>query len=233
MNQDVALALFEFVVLLLAISIHDSAQAWMANRLGDPTAKMLGRMTMNPVKHFDLFGTLIWPAITLFVFHSSLILGWGTPIPITSRNFRRAKDEMLVYLTGPLAHFAAAVVCLFLLVVFKHTVPGASGSLLIAEALAFRSPFASTLGLPPVFPVLLFLYYGILINLMLFAFNLIPLPLLDGGKVLRYYLPYNAQRTYDNISMYLMIGFFLIGGRLIYLIFGPTLAVFQVVLNAL
>lgn len=231
MSLDVALALFEFVVLLLAISVHDAAQAWMAARLGDPTAKMLGRMTLNPVKHFDLFGTLIWPAI--FIFRSPLVLGWGTPVPITSRNFRRAKDEMMVYLFGPVAHLIAAAVCLLLLVVLKHSVPGAADSLQIAEALAFRNPYVSTLDLPPVFPVLLFFYYGILVNLLLFAFNLVPLPSLDGGKVLRYYLPYNAQRTYDSIGLYLMIAFFFIGFRIILAILVPLLTIFDAVLNAM
>jgi Zn-dependent protease len=231
MNQDVALALFEFVVLLLAISIHDAAQAWMAARLGDPTAKMLGRMSLNPVKHFDVLGTLVWPAI--FIFRSPLVLGWGKPIPITSRNFRRAKDEMLVYLSGPIAHLVAAAVCLVLLIVLKYTVPGTPASLQIAEALAFRNPFVSTLDLPPVFPILLFLYYGILVNLLLFAFNLVPLPSLDGGKVLRYYLPYNAQKTYDGMGFYLMIAFFFLGFRIILTIMSPLLTIFDAVLNAM
>jgi Zn-dependent protease len=230
MNQDVALAIFEFVVLLLAISIHDSAQAWIAARLGDPTAKMLGRISLNPLKHYDLLGTIIWPAI--FIFRSPLVLGWGKPIPITSRNFRRAKDEMYVYLTGPIAHLAAAGVCLAVLIALKHTVPGVAESLVIAEQLAFRNPMVSTLDLPAVFPVLLFLYYGILVNLLLFAFNLVPLPSLDGGKVLRYFLPYNAQRSYDGMSFYLMIAFFFIGFRIILAILVPLLTVFDGVLNA-
>jgi len=225
MNQDVALAIFEFVVLLLAISIHDSAQAWIAARLGDPTAKMLGRMSLNPLKHYDLLGTIIWPAI--FIFRSPLVLGWGKPIPITSRNFRRAKDEMYVYLTGPIAHLAAAAVCLAVLIVLKHTVPGTAFALITAEQLAFRNPMVSTLDLPAVFPVLLFLYYGVLVNLLLFAFNLVPLPSLDGGKVLRYYLPYNAQRTFDNMAFYLMIAFFFVGFGIINAIFQPLLAVFN------
>jgi Zn-dependent protease len=231
MSLDVALALFEFVVLLLAISIHDSAQAWMAARLGDPTAKMLGRISLNPLKHYDLLGTVIWPAI--FIFRSPLVLGWGKPIPITTRNLRRNKDEMLIYATGPAAHLVAAGVCLALLVALKHTVPGAAASLQIASALAFRNPYVSTLDLPPVFPILLFFYYGILVNLLLFAFNLVPLPSLDGGKVLRYFLPYNAQRTYDGMSFYLMIAFFFLGFRVILAILVPLLTVFDGLLNAM
>lgn len=228
--MDVALALFEFVVLLLAISVHDAAQAWMAARLGDPTAKMLGRMTLNPMKHYDLLGTVIWPAI--FIFRSPLVLGWGKPIPITTRNLRRYKDEMFIYLTGPAAHLAAASACLLLLLVLKHTVAGVADSLIVAEQLAIRNPFVSTLDLPPVFPVMLFLYYGILVNLLLFAFNLVPLPSLDGGKVLRYFLPYNAQRTFDSWSFYLMIAFFFVGFGIILAILSPFLAVFDGVLNA-
>jgi len=231
MNLEVALALFEFVVLLLAISIHDSAQAWMAARLGDPTAKMLGRISLNPMKHYDVLGTLIWPAILLF--QSPLILGWGKPIPITTRNLKRYKDEMLIYLTGPVAHLLAAGVCLAILVVMKHTVPGVGASIAIASRLAFRDLSVSTLDLPAIFPVLLFLYYGILVNLLLFAFNLVPLPALDGGKVLRYFLPYNAQRTFDNMSFYLMIAFFFVGFRIILAILVPMLTIFNGVLNVL
>jgi Zn-dependent protease len=231
MSQDVALAIFEFVVLLLAISIHDATQAWVAARLGDPTAKMLGRLSLNPLKHYDLLGTIIWPAI--FIFRSPLVLGWGSPIPITSRNFRRAKDEMIVYLCGPIAHLAAAAVCLLILIVLKHTVAGTNESLVIAAHLAFRDPYVSTLDLPGIFPILLFLYYGILVNLLLFAFNLVPLPALDGGKVLRYYLPYNAQRTYDSISFYLMIAFFFVGFGIIMAIFYPVLGIFNGLLTSL
>jgi len=231
MNIVVALATFEFVVLLLAISIHDSAQAWLAARLGDPTAKMLGRISLNPMQHFDVLGTLIWPAI--FIFRSPLVLGWGKPVPITSRNFRRARDEMYVYLFGPVAHLLAAGVCLLALVVLKHTVPGVAESLEIAAALALRDPMVSTLDLPAVFPVLLFLYFGILVNLLLFVFNLVPLPALDGGQVLRYFLPYDAQRTYDSMGFYLMIAFFFIGFRIILVVLEPLLRVFNGMLNAM
>jgi Zn-dependent protease len=231
MSLEVALALFEYVVLLLAISLHDAAQAWVAARFGDPTAKMLGRQSMNPIKHFDLFGTLIFPIF--YMVQSSLIFGWGKPIPVTERNFRRAKDEMLVYLSGPVAHLLGAGVCLAVLVLLKHTVPGAAASLPIAMALAERVPGVSTLGLPPVFPAMLFLYLGILVNLLLLAFNVIPLPSLDGGKVLRHFLPYNAQKTYDSMGLYLMIAFFFLGFRLIFMIVGPLLGVFNLLLFAL
>ncbi len=231
MDQNVALALFELVVLVLSISLHDCVQAWIANRLGDPTARMLGRISLNPVKHADILGTLIWPV--LFIFQSPLVLGWGKPIPITSRNFRRpGRDEMLVYLSGIVTHLAAAVLFLVVLVVLKHALPFVRASLETAEALALRQP-VPTAGLPNLFPVVLLLYFGILVNLLLFAFNLIPLPALDGGKVLRHFLPYNAQQTFDRISLYLMIGFFFVGFRIILAIFLPLLLTFDGLLNAL
>ena len=231
MDQNVALALFELVVLVLSISLHDCAQAWFANRMGDPTARMLGRISLNPVKHADILGTLIWPV--LFIFQSPLVLGWGKPVPITSRNFRRpGRDEMLVYVAGIATHLVAAIAFLVLLIVLKHAAPFVGPSLQTAEALALRQP-APTAGLPSLFPVVLLLYFGILVNLLLFAFNLIPLPALDGGKVMRHFLPYNAQRTFDSISLYLMIGFFFVGFRIILAIFLPLLLTFDGLLNGL
>ena len=232
MSMDVVLALFEFVVLVLAISLHDATQAWVASRKGDPTARMLGRISLNPVKHFDLFGTIIWPA--LFIFRSPLVLGWGKPLPITPRNFRRPdRDEMIVYLCGPIAHLFGAAVCLILLLFFKHFTPDGAASLQVAAALALRNPAVSTLDLPSLFPIVLFLYFGILINLLLFVFNLLPLPSLDGGKILRHFLPYNAQKTFDSIGLYLMFGFMFIGFRIILIFFVPLLLFFDGLLGAL
>ncbi len=232
MDLNVVLALFEFVVLLLAISVHDATQALVAWRMGDPTARMLGRITLNPIKHFDLFGTLIWPAI--FIYQSPLVLGWGKPVPITNRNFRNpSRDEMIVYLCGPLAHLAVAIACLILLVVLKHFTGGASYALYVAAALAMRDQTAPTINLPPLFPVILFLYYGILLNLLLFVFNLVPLPSLDGGKVLRHFLPYTAAQTFDRMGLYLMLGFMLIGFRIIMIFFIPLLVIFDRLLTVL
>ncbi|QHN04871.1 site-2 protease family protein [Granulicella sp. WH15] len=232
MSLEVALAVFEFVVLLLAISLHDSVQAWMAARLGDPTAKMMGRISLNPLRHYDLLGTVIFPIV--FLFQSPLVLAWGKPVPMTPRNFRRgSKDEMLVFLSGPLAHLGAAGVFLVLLLVLKHVVPMVAMSLPAAAALSLRSPEVSTEFLPPIFPIVLFFYYGILVNLLLFAFNLVPLPSLDGGRVLRHFLPYNAMQQYDRWGFYLTILFFFFGFRVILLIMTPLLNIFNGLLSVL
>ncbi len=222
--MNVALAVFALVVMLLGICLHDCAQAWMANRLGDPTAQMVGRVTMSPVAHFDPFGTALWPLLSIYL--SSLPLGWGKPVPMTYRNFRRKDGEMLAILAGPAAQLATAFVCLVILVVLKHTVRGVPEMLGVSVMVALRAPMAGLEGLPRLFPLLLLLYFGILVNLLLFCFNLVPMPFLDGGKVLLYFLPYNAQRAYERYSVYFMIGFFLFGMRLIMLGFGPLMGVF-------
>ncbi len=232
MPLNVALIIFELVVMVLAISLHDCAQAWAANRLGDPTARMMGRLTMNPARHFDLLGTLVWPV--LFIFRSPLVLGWGKPITFTPRNFRDpSRDEMLATLAGPAAQFLTAVVALLALVIVRHTVAGSVDSLVIASQLAMRNLSIGTEGLPGIFPLILFLYFCILVNTLLFVFNLLPLPFLDGGKILMHYLPFNAARTYQSMSLYFMFGFFFLGFYVIQLFFFPIMGIFQALLFSL
>jgi Zn-dependent protease len=227
---ELGLIVFELVVMLLAISLHDAAQAWMANRLGDPTARMMGRISLNPARHFDLFGCLIWPV--LYIFRTPLVLGWGKPVPMTYRNFRTKNGEMLAVLAGPAAQFLAAVVCLILLVVLKHTVPGTAASLGLTEFLAMRVP-VDTSGTPSIFPLLLLLYLAILVNLLLCVFNLLPIPFVDGGKILVHFLPYNAAKAFEQYSMWIMVAFFFLGFYVIMLIFQPVFGLFNGLLRAL
>jgi Zn-dependent protease len=232
MPQNVAIIVFELVVLVLAICLHDSAQAWAANRLGDPTARMLGRISLNPARHFDPFGMAVWPL--LFIFFSPLVLGWGKPVPMTWRNFRAKNGEMLAVLAGPAMQFLAAVAALVILVILKHTTPGAAPSIQIAALLARRAQLDIVAGmLPPIFPLLLFLYMIIMVNLLLCVFNMLPMPFLDGGRILAYFLPYNAQKAFEQYSFYFMIAFFFIGFRLIMIAFQPLLFLFNALLGVL
>lgn len=232
MPLNYALIIFELVVMVLSISLHDCAQAWMSNRLGDPTARMMGRMTMNPARHFDLLGTLVWPV--LFIFRSPLVLGWGKPITFTPRNFRDpSRDEMVATLAGPAAQLLAAIVALIGLIIVRHTTANSTVAILTASALSMRNLGVSTEALPSIFPLILFLYFCILVNLLLFVFNLVPLPFLDGGKILTHFLPYNAAQTYQRMSLYLMFAFFFLGYYVIQLFFFPIMAIFQALLFSL
>ena len=227
-----ALVVFELVVMVLSISLHDAAQSWMTDRLGDATARLSGRQTLNPAAHFDFFGMALWPLS--FIWRSPLVLGWGKPVPMISRNFRRPKDEIKATLAGPVAQFAAAVLCLIALVILKHANPvGAQSSFMVANALSMRVLDYVPEGLPPVFPLMLFFYFGILVNLLLCFFNLVPLPFLDGGKILVFYLPYNAAKAYEKYSLWLMFGFMFFGFGIILAVFTPVLSLFDRLLYGL
>jgi Zn-dependent protease len=214
MNQQVVLILFQVVVLMLAFSVHESAHAYVAMRLGDPTAYMLGRVTLNPLKHIDPLGSVIVPLVSLV--YGGWLIGWAKPCPVTPRNFRNIKrDDILVSLAGPASNLVMASVALLLLVFFKHLVPGGVTTIASAMALANHVPI-DTDNLSTLFPIALLLYYAVLINLLLFVFNLIPIPPLDGSHVLRQFLPYRVEQLYNRIGGYGLLLIFLFGGSLIF-----------------
>ena len=218
MDQQVVLVLFQVVVLILAFSIHECAHAWTANRLGDPTARMLGRVTLNPLKHLDPLGSVIFPLIGLF--YGGMLFGWAKPTPVTARNFKNYKrDDILVSLAGPASNLLSATVALILLLILKHASAGGALAIGTAVLLTQHVPGVSTENLPQLFPIALFLYYVILLNLLLFVFNLIPIPPLDGSRILRHFLPPSALEVYDRIPMFGMFIVMILFGSFIFRIF--------------
>lgn len=224
MNLHVVLIIFQIVVLLFAISLHEAAHGWMAWRLGDPTARMLGRVTLNPLRHIDPFGTILIPL--LCVYAGFPLIGWAKPTPVTTRNFKHLKrDDILTTLAGPASNLLTAIVALIILLVLRQFDPIA----VLSVATGAISPMAMN-GSPVLFPLALLLYYAVLINLMLMAFNLIPLPPLDGSHIVRHMLPYNWLRVYDSIGMIGLVLIFFFGGRFIDGLVGPCMAVFNHIL---
>jgi Zn-dependent protease len=222
MSPQFGLILFQIIILVLAFSVHESAHAYAAMRLGDPTAYMLGRVTLNPLKHLDPLGSVLVPLIALF--YGGFLIGWAKPCPVTPRNFRNYKrDDILVSLAGPASNLAMALLALVLLIVVKHL--GGDAAIAAAQAVAMHVPDIDPAGLH-LFPLALLLYYGVTINLVLFVFNLFPIPPLDGSHVLRQFLPYKLEQAYNKIGMFGLILIFLVGGRFIALFYDPLLGMF-------
>ncbi len=226
------LVLFQVLVLVFAFSVHECAHAYAAMRLGDPTAYMLGRVTLNPAKHIDPWGSIAMPLISLF--YGGMLLGWAKPCPVTLRNFKRVKrDDILTTLAGPASNLAMAVGALVLLLILKHLPGAGSDSVFAAMALARKVP-VDTLTLPTLFPLALLLYYAVLTNVLLFVFNLIPIPPLDGSRIIRYFLPYKVEQAYDRIGGFgILIVFFLAGRFILPIFYLPLLGVFDSVLGSM
>ncbi|MGD0345248.1 MAG: site-2 protease family protein [Terracidiphilus sp.] len=218
-------AVFEFVILLFSLSFHECAHAFMASRLGDQTARMQGRISLNPMVHIDPIGTLLFPALVIFGpligFNLPfMLIGWAKPTPVITRNFKKiVRDDNLTTLAGPFSNLILVCVALVALIVMAKVVPNGGEIVQLSFAAALRLADPSQ-----AHPVALLLSLAILINLSLFFFNLLPIPPLDGSRVVRNMLPYNAVRVYDRIGgwlSYLLMIF--VGGFLLRLLLWPVL----------
>lgn len=216
--------LFQLIVFLFAISVHESAHAWMANRCGDPTARMLGRITLNPIKHIDLFGTIILPAIAILA-HIP-VLGWAKPTPVDPRNFKNpVRDDILTSVVGPISNFLVAGAALVILITVKLT--SAFGAQIVSGIPAGMVPLQSPSFLVP---LCFFVYELLVINVVLAVFNLIPVPPLDGSHVLRHFLPESARRTYDMVGWIALLALVYLGGGLLGRLIYPVLGFFDSIL---
>jgi Zn-dependent protease len=232
MDFSIASKVFEFIVLLFALSFHEAAHAWMASRLGDPTARMLGRLTLNPIKHIDPLGTLILPLMCLFLpGFGGLLFGWAKPTPVTTRNFKNLKrDDTLTTLAGPVANILLAIASLIVLLIIARVTPTGRACVLAVSGFGLDPDLMAAS--PIVLPLTIIFYYGILLNLFLAIFNLLPLPPLDGSHIFRHMLPYKAAAIYDKLGIFSLIIMFVIGGRVAGFIMAPALGFFNGVLRS-
>jgi len=233
-SSDIVIAVFTFVLLLFSLSVHESAHAWTASRLGDQTARMLGRVSLNPMDHVDPIGTLLLPAIMIFgpLFGFGMfgryLFGWAKPVPIISRNFRNFKrDDMLVSLAGPASNLLLAFIAFAGLAVLEITIPDGRT---VVPAAFFASIFRT--GEVISSPLLLLCSVAFRLNLTLCIFNLLPIPPLDGSHILRNILPYGAVRVFDSITgplSYLLL--FVVGRFVLGIVMTPIVILTYAVLS--
>jgi Zn-dependent protease len=178
--QNFALGLTNYLVLLFSLSFHESAHAWMALKLGDDTAASLGRITLNPLPHIDPFGTVLMPLLQIF--GGIPLIGWAKPTPYDPGRFRRdvslRRGHISVAVAGPLSN-------LILTVLF---------SILLAITIRAGLPKESTEPFENIFKT------GILLNVSLMIFNLLPVPPLDGSHVMSWSLPRSIGEKFDHIA---------------------------------
>ncbi|WP_456417919.1 site-2 protease family protein [Thiolapillus sp.] len=184
--------------LIFAITVHESAHGWMADKLGDPTARSMGRVTLNPIPHIDPVGTIVVPlalyALTTLSGGGGLIFGWAKPVPIDPRNFRNyRRDTALTALAGPVSNF---IMLLLWAMVLRLSMGLENSAAWVGEPLAYMA------------------VGGILINTILMVLNLLPILPLDGGRVLASLLPPRLSYSYAKLEpwgLFILIGLMVTG----------------------
>jgi Zn-dependent protease len=173
-------------VLLLSVIIHEISHGVMAYKLGDPTAKEMGRLTLNPIPHIDLLGSILVP-LASYIMSGTVFLAWAKPVPVNPENFQhRRRDDILVSIVGPVSNLIVALACVFGYVALSRLVPMDSMPEGAGQKAAF---FFSDMMLA-----------GISLNIYLAVFNMIPVPPLDGSHVLASLLPERLRQQYQKIG---------------------------------
>jgi Zn-dependent protease len=180
------------IPVIFAITVHEAAHGYVAKYFGDPTAYMLGRVTLNPIKHIDPMGTILLPILLLFVSAGSFLFGYAKPVPVNFNQLRKPKQHMLwVAAAGPGANL---IMLLIWALLFKLAIGNAAGELSEPLALIAKA--------------------GIIINASLMVLNLLPILPLDGGRITASLLPMNLARPYaqlENYGMFIVIGLLVTG----------------------
>lgn len=183
MNDLIQTVLIYALPVLFSITVHEAAHGYAARYFGDYTATMLGRVTLNPIKHIDPIGTILMPLLLYFSTSGAFLFGYAKPVPVNFSHLRRPKRDMIwVALAGPASNFVQAIAWALLLVVLVATNVEERFFMEMARA-------------------------GVLVNLVMWAFNLFPLPPLDGGRILVGLLPTKAATSFSRIEPY---GFFIV-----------------------
>ncbi|MAZ40619.1 site-2 protease family protein [bacterium] len=196
---------FGIAILIMSVVVHEVSHGYVADILGDPTARFSGRLTLNPISHLDPFGSVILPLLTFFT--TGFIFGWAKPVPYNPYNLQKGKyGPGIVALAGPMANFVIAIFF----------------ALFVRFGVGSFSPFVIELAA-----------YVVLINLLLGFFNLIPIPPLDGSKVVASFLPYNLYQKWSRIeavtTQYSLIFLFLF----VFLFFGIFSSFIQLMFSLL
>ena len=183
MNELIQTVLIYALPVLFSITVHEAAHGYAARYFGDHTASMLGRITLNPLKHIDPIGTILMPLLLYFSTSGAFLFGYAKPVPVNFNNLRHPKRDMIwVALAGPASNFLQAILWAVVLVALVAT--GTQERFFMEMARA-----------------------GILVNLVMWAFNLFPLPPLDGGRIVAGLLPTRASITFSRLEPY---GFFIV-----------------------
>jgi Zn-dependent protease len=207
--ENIFSILMQIAVLIFAVVVHEVSHGYVSYMLGDPTAKEQGRLTLNPISHLDPFMSVILPAFLIFS-GSPFVIGGAKPVPVNPMFYKNHKrDLMLVSIAGPGSNFLLALITIGLL------------------AIAVRIPFINNM--PGLF---LFIKYMIIINVILCIFNLIPVPPLDGSKIVMAFLPDDIAMKYESIAPFgIFIIIILLMLNIIDMIFRPILSFLQFIIN--
>ena len=175
-NENLIKLILFLPVFLISLAAHEFAHAWFANRFGDSTAKDKGRLTLNPIKHLDLFGSVIIPLMTFM--SGGFIIGWAKPVPVNMRNFRNPfRDDAIVSVAGPLSNILLSILFLVVFIIAREL--GLAGNIIMDT-----------------------IWLAVVFNVFLAMFNLLPIPPLDGSHLVFDLFPNKYTAKYLNLGLY-------------------------------